>query len=223
MSGFITLHRKLLDWEWYNDINTKTLFIHCLLKANWEDKNWRGLNIKRGSFVTSYDGLSKETNLTIQQIRTAIFKLSKTQEINIQTTNKYTLLSVVKYEDYQSLEIKSTHKQQTNNTQNNKQITTTNNIINKQSNISSDLKIDWEKLLNQFNKITGKNTKVINHQVKNKILARLKEGYSKQDLLNAIQNCFNDPYHKETNHKHLTLEFISRTDKMEKYSTIKSL
>jgi len=90
-------------------------------------------------------------------------------------------------------------------------------------NISSDLKIDWEKLINQFNEITGKNAKVINHQVKNKILARLKEGYSKQDLLNAIQNCFNDPYHKETNHKYLTLEFISRTDKMEKYSTIKSL
>jgi len=86
-----------------------------------------------------------------------------------------------------------------------------------------NINIDWEKLLNQFNKITGKNAKVINQQVKNKILARLKEGYSKEDLLNAIQNCFNDPYHKETNHKYLTLEFISRTDKMEKYSTIKSL
>lgn len=95
--------------------------------------------------------------------------------------------------------------------------------IREKNNTSLDLKIDWEKLLNQFNKITGKNTKVINQQVKNKILARLKEGYSKQDLLNAIENCFNDPYHKETNHKHLTLEFISRTDKMEKYSTIKSL
>lgn len=130
MSGFITLHRNLLDWEWYSDINTKTLFIHCLLKANWEDKNWRGIDIKRGSFVTSYDALSKETKLTIQQIRTSIFKLTKTQEINIQTTNKFTLLSVVKYEDYQSLEIKSTHKQQTNNKQNNKQVTTTNNINN---------------------------------------------------------------------------------------------
>jgi len=130
MSGFITLHRKLLDWEWYSDINTKTLFIHCLLKANWEDKNWRGIDIKRGSFVTSYDALSKETKLTIQQIRTSIFKLTKTQEINIQTTNKFTLLSVVKYEDYQSLEIKSTHKQQTNNKQTNKQVTTTNNINN---------------------------------------------------------------------------------------------
>ncbi len=28
--GFIKLHRKIIDWEWYDDINTKTLFIHIL-------------------------------------------------------------------------------------------------------------------------------------------------------------------------------------------------
>lgn len=89
------------------------------------------------------------------------------------------------------------------------------------NNINSNLKIDWEKLLFQFNSITGKESKVVNSKTKNAIIARLKEGYEKQDLVNAIQNCFNDPYHKETNHKHLTLEFISRADKMEKYSTIK--
>lgn len=89
------------------------------------------------------------------------------------------------------------------------------------NNINSNLKIDWEKLLFQFNSITGKESKVVNSKTKNSIIARLKEGYEKQDLVNAIQNCFNDPYHKETNHKHLTLEFISRADKMEKYSTIK--
>lgn len=86
---------------------------------------------------------------------------------------------------------------------------------------SNKISVDWTRLLEQFNDITGKNVKVINQQVKNKILARLKEGYEKQDLLNAITNCFNDPYHKETNHKYLTLEFISRSDKMEKYATIK--
>ena len=121
MSGFITLHRKLLDWEWYSDINTKTLFIHCLLKANWEDKNWKGIDVKRGSFITSYDSLSKETKLTVQQIRTSIFKLTKTQEINIQSTNKYTLLTVVKYDDYQKKDFESTSNQQTNNKQTNKQ------------------------------------------------------------------------------------------------------
>jgi len=139
MSGFITLHRRLLDWEWYSDINTKTLFIHCLLKANWEDKNWQGIDVKRGSFITSNQSLSAETKLTIQQIRTSIFKLTKTNEINIQTTNKYTLLTIVKYDDYQNLENKSTNKQQSNNTQINKPITTTNNIINKQLNINNIL------------------------------------------------------------------------------------
>ena len=217
MSGFITLHRKLLDWEWYSDINTKTLFIHCLLKANWEDKNWKGIDVKRGSFITSYDSLSKETKLTVQQIRTSIFKLTKTQEINIQSTNKYTLLTVVKYDDYQKKDFESTSNQQTNNKQTNKQTTTTNNIINKQDNIS----VDWARLLEQFNDITGKESKVVNNQVKAKIISRLKEGYTKQDLIDAIKNCFEDPYHKETNHKYLTLEFISRADKMEKYATIK--
>ncbi len=218
MSGFITLHRKLLDWEWYNDINTKTLFIHCLLKANWEEKKWKGILIERGTFITSFQCLSEETNLSVKQVRLCISKLENTKEIVKKGTNKYTLLTIVKYDEYQCLENERANKRQTKD----KQRAITNNITIKQNNTSLDLKIDWEKLMNQFNEITGKNTKVINQQVKNKILARLKEGYTKQDLLNAIQNCFNDPYHKETNHKHLTLEFISRTDKMEKYSTMKS-
>lgn len=85
----------------------------------------------------------------------------------------------------------------------------------------TSIKVDWSALINQFNSITGKKTKVISPIVKTKILARLKEGYSKQDFLNAIENCYNDKWHKETNHKHLTLEFISRADKLERFSTQK--
>tara|TARA_R110000868_G_scaffold396266_1_gene668400 strand:+ start:224 stop:820 length:597 start_codon:yes stop_codon:yes gene_type:complete len=94
-----------------------------------------------------------------------------------------------------------------------------NNNIN---NNTTSIKVDWSALINQFNSITGKNTKVISPIVKTKILARLKEGYSKQDFLNAIENCYNDKWHKETNHKHLTLEFISRADKLERFSTQKT-
>lgn len=79
-----------------------------------------------------------------------------------------------------------------------------------------NLSVDWEKLKDRFNSITGKKTKVVSLKAKGQILARLKEGYSKDDLLNAIINCFNDAYHKE-NPKYLTLEFISRSDKFEKY------
>jgi hypothetical protein len=65
MNGFIKLHRQLLDWEWYSDNNTFRVFIHCLLKANYKDKNWKGIQIKRGQFVTSTSKLSTELGLSI--------------------------------------------------------------------------------------------------------------------------------------------------------------
>lgn len=40
MEGYIKIHRKMLDWEWYDDIPTKTLFLHLLLTANWKDSKW---------------------------------------------------------------------------------------------------------------------------------------------------------------------------------------
>lgn len=79
-------------------------------------------------------------------------------------------------------------------------------------------KVDWNALLLGFNNLTKRNIRVVSEKTKNQITARLKEGYTKDDIWNAIVNCFNDDYHKETNHKYLTLEFISRPDKMEKYS-----
>ena len=33
--GFINLHRKILDWEWYDDINVFRVFTHLLLTVNW--------------------------------------------------------------------------------------------------------------------------------------------------------------------------------------------
>jgi len=106
MEGWIKLHRKMLQWEWYDDINTKCLFIHCLLKANIEDKKWRGITIKRGQLYTSVAKLSKELKLSSKQIRTAINKLEKTGEIIRQkSANKGakhgTMITVCKYEDYQ--------------------------------------------------------------------------------------------------------------------------
>jgi len=81
---------------------------------------------------------------------------------------------------------------------------------------SKNPKIDWELLLQKFNEITGKKARVVPDKAKRQIRARLKEGYSRQQILIAIKNCSQDPYHIE-NPKFLTLEFISRSDKFEKY------
>ena len=91
-------------------------------------------------------------------------------------------------------------------------------IEKKINNTQPKVVIDWSALLNQFNELVGRSHKLITEKAKRQLLARLKDGYTKQDIWNAIQNCYNDEYHKETNHKYLTLEFISRPDKMERYS-----
>lgn len=99
--GYIKLHRKLLDWEWYDDFPTFRLFTHLLLKVNFEDKKWRGLTIKRGSCVSSYEILHCETGLTVKQIRRALDNLIKTGEVAKVSTNENTVITVLNYDMYQ--------------------------------------------------------------------------------------------------------------------------
>jgi hypothetical protein len=99
--GWIKLHRKMIEWEWYTDNNTKIVFIHLLLTANHAEKNWKGILVKRGQTVTSLQHLAKETRLTLAQVRTALFKLKTTHEITINSTKQYSLINVEKYDNYQ--------------------------------------------------------------------------------------------------------------------------
>ncbi|MEY8320812.1 hypothetical protein AAK894_06955 [Lachnospiraceae bacterium 46-61] len=102
--GFIKLYRSILKWEWYDDINVKVLFLHLLLKANYEYKKWHGIEIQKGELVTSISQLSKETNLTTKQVRNCIKKLQMTGEIKTKGANKYTLIHIEKYGFFQCYE-----------------------------------------------------------------------------------------------------------------------
>lgn len=99
---FIKLNRSILNWEWYTDINTCRLFIHMLLKANWKDANFKGKTVPRGSFVSSIGKLAEETQLTPDEVRTAIKHLICTNEITKQSCSKYTVFTVKNYDVYQN-------------------------------------------------------------------------------------------------------------------------
>lgn len=126
--GFIKLYRKMLNWEWYTDINTKVLFLHCLLKANYKEAKWQGVTIERGSFVTSIRHLADETGFTIQQTRTALEHLTSTHEITQKKTSKYTIITIVSYSKYQADNTENntqkTHRKHTKQHNNNTLVTT---------------------------------------------------------------------------------------------------
>lgn len=102
MDGHIKFYRKFLDWGWYQDINTKVLFIHMLLKANWKDGTFMGTTVPRGSFVSSIKSLAYETGLTEREIRTGISHLKTTGEVTSKATNKYSVFTIKNYDLYQS-------------------------------------------------------------------------------------------------------------------------
>ena len=121
---FIKVYRKLLDWEWYTDINTKTLFIHCLLRANWKAGSWKGIEYEAGEFITSLPRISAETGLSIQQARTALEHLELTGEITSRITDKVT---GKKYRDKRVITVNNWDNYQGDNRQSNSQINSQSN------------------------------------------------------------------------------------------------
>lgn len=120
MEPFIKLYRKFLDWEWYSDINTSRLFVHILLKANWKPGQFKGTSVERGELVSSLDTLSRETGLSVNEIRTALKHLKSTGELTSKSHTKFTVFTVVKYDSYQQV-----------NKQDNEQITSESHSINR--------------------------------------------------------------------------------------------
>lgn len=109
---FVKMYRKFMQWEWYTDVNTKTLFIHCLLKANWKSGSWKGIHYEAGEFITSLPSLAEETGLTERKVRTSLEHLISTGEIDSSTSDKVTgkkltkcrIITVKNWDKYQCVD-----------------------------------------------------------------------------------------------------------------------
>jgi len=209
------LSRKWFDWSFENpekiSPNHSALYFFAIEHCNrlgWREKFGFPTEMAKDAIgIKSYNTYVKTLNDLVDWGFIKMIQRSKNQySANIialsnfdKALDKALDKAIVKHVTKQDESISSIDKQ----------------INNKQ--ITNNLSVNWDALLSQFNLITGKKIRVIDDKTKRQVNARLKEGYSKQDIVNAITNCFNDDYHKENPH-YLTLEFITRSDKMQKYS-----
>lgn len=105
MAGrFVKLYEKLLNWEWFRDANTLQLFLYLLLKANYRTSTFQGVKVGRGQLVTSISKLGQATGQSVRQIRDNLKHLEMTGEVTSQSTNRYRIITVVRYDDYQSVD-----------------------------------------------------------------------------------------------------------------------
>ena len=98
--GFVKLFRKILKWEWYTDVNVFKLFLHCLILANHAPKGWRGTMIETGQFISSLDHLAKGAGLSVREVRTALGKLERTNEVTRKATNSFSMITINNYSTY---------------------------------------------------------------------------------------------------------------------------
>ncbi len=119
--GYVLFWRSFIEWEWFTEVNTCHLFQYCIFRANHSNTEWRGIAIKRGSFITSLDSLAVATGLTVRQVRTALKNLKMSKEIEVQTTNRYSIITVKNYNLYQNVDMQkdkvATSKRQTSDKQ----------------------------------------------------------------------------------------------------------
>lgn len=129
--GYIKLWRSLDQTAFFRDSYAVHLAVYLLIKANHQPSktlfNKELLEIKRGQCITGRFALAQATGINPSTIREKLDLLRKLNFLDIKSTNKFSLITIIKYRDYQSEEEKNdstidnkmTTKCQQNDTNNN--------------------------------------------------------------------------------------------------------
>lgn len=108
--GFVKIHREILENGIFKDAELFKLFIFCILKANYKPevikKSGKDVLINRGQFNTTREDLAKELKQNENTIYSRLKRLKKLGYINLETTNRFTIITVINYNKYQNPEPK---------------------------------------------------------------------------------------------------------------------
>jgi hypothetical protein len=115
--GYILVDRNMCEWQWWQKHNTVIVFLWLLMKAQFHDSTFCGVEVKRGQVVTTHAKIMQHNKMTKQEVRTAISNLKSTHAITIERYSRFIVITIVNYDEYQNLTMKSTRKQQSNNNQ----------------------------------------------------------------------------------------------------------
>ena len=99
--GWVKLHRKLLEWEWYGDAHMVHLLVHLLLTATHEDRKYKGLTIKRGQLVTTIKELAEALGASETSTRRRMKRLKSGGFLTIKVAHNKTTITICNYDSYQ--------------------------------------------------------------------------------------------------------------------------
>lgn len=121
--GWIKLHRKLLDSSIFTSDSGLRIWIWCLLRANHDECDVfvgiHKVHLMPGQFVFGRESASESLGISPSTVRNWINILQQDSRIDIKPTNKYSVISVLNWNDYQSMDNKKDNRITTEKQQNN--------------------------------------------------------------------------------------------------------
>jgi hypothetical protein len=177
--GHVKLWRKSLDSGLIQNPNLWTFWTWCLLRASWKERdcvfNMQVVKLEPGQFIFGRKAASDELMMTQQVIRTCLKKLKTMQKLTIKTTNRYSIISIVKWDTYQQ-------QQPADNQQVNQQLTSSQPTTNQQLTTNKNSKelnngkeLKKEQRLISFNKFWELYDKKVDKDATLKLWLKLKE------------------------------------------------
>lgn len=134
-TGWIKMHRQLLDKSWYSNSKYVHLWITLLMLATHREREaeFKGCTIKLspGQFVTGRDFLSKLTGISSSTVERILTRFEKIEhQIEQQKTNKNRLIIIKNWHLYQNSEHQNGQQADNKRTTNGQQTDTYNNDNN---------------------------------------------------------------------------------------------
>ena len=209
--GYIKLYRQITDTPVWADSDKLKLWLMCLMKATHDEKTQvvgnQIIELKAGQFITGRSALSDEFNRDVKKDRRVdgltLFRwlslFEKMEMLNIKKTNKYSLVTVLNWE--QQLNNKRTsNEQQLNTNKNDKNV----------KNVKNEKKEDicYQQIADMYNNTCVSFPRItkLSDARKKAIKARLKT-YTADDLQNAFTLAEQSDFLKGANNRNWSATF----------------
>lgn len=148
MHGYIKLHRKIMDSAVWSDPYYLKLWMYCLMKATHKEREVilgnQVITLKPGQFITGRNSLAEDLNKEMKPKQRLAEKtwyrymenLERWQMLTIKKTNKYSVISILKWNEYQE----SDHQKSIKSPSDDQQMSTNKNVKNvkNDNNIAAD-------------------------------------------------------------------------------------
>lgn len=114
MEGYIKLHRKLLNNRIFKNEKLLKVFIWCLLKASHKEHEQtigrQVIKLMPGQFIYGRTQAAAELKIKPSTLNDCISDMKTNSVIDIKTNNKYSLITLVNWDFYQTNNSKSNNK-----------------------------------------------------------------------------------------------------------------